>query len=130
MYFVTVCNVFFCFLASEEYKLIRTYRRSHAPPTRFSGALAVWGGSAGYMSRVHMRQTGCLAPCSTCSNGKVAVGSLVCVRLSRVNLEVSEVSRYPHAVFRCFRGVGRVCRVHEPSPHAKKLAFRVLVTEK
>jgi hypothetical protein len=96
-----------------------TYRRSPAPPTRFSGALAVWGGSVGYMSRVHMQNTEGVALCSTCSHGKVAVESPVCVRLSLANLDVSEVSWPPHSVFWCSRGMGRVCRVHEPSPHAK-----------
>ena len=76
-----------------------------------------------------MQNTRCLDSCSTCSNGKVAVESLVCVRLSRANPDVSEVSCSPHAVFRCSRGMGRVSRVHEPSPHAEHRVLGVVVTE-
>ena len=72
-----------------------------------------------------MQKTRRLDACLTCSNVKVAVESLVGVRLSRVmNLDVSEVSCFPYAVFWCSRGMERGDRIRELNPRAK---YRVSV---
>ena len=72
-----------------------------------------------------MQKTRRLDACLTCSDVKVAVECLVGVRLSRVmNLDVSEVSCSPHAVFWYSRGMERGDRISELSPRAK---YRVSV---